>query len=55
MNNPKQIGLNEMVVQSVNLLTGELDDETVMMSLTRAVYYGLDATAQRIWDLSFNF
>jgi hypothetical protein len=51
MNNPKTIDLSETVVQTENLLTSELDGETVMMSLARAAYYGLDATAQRIWSL----
>ncbi len=51
MNRPAPIHLNTTVVQSENLLTSDLDGETVMMSLARSAYYGLDATAQRIWTL----
>ncbi len=45
------IDLNTHVVQTENLLTSELDGETVLMSLARPSYYGLDATGQRIWTL----
>ena len=51
MNTTVVIDLNNTVVQTENLFTGELDGETVMMSLERAAYYGLDTTAQRIWNL----
>jgi len=51
MNRPAVIDLNTMVVQADGLLSSDLDGETVLMSLTRSSYYGLDATARRIWDL----
>lgn len=51
MTKPTGLDLSSIVVQSEHLLTSELDGETVMMSLERAAYYGLDATAQRIWNL----
>jgi hypothetical protein len=51
MKNMVTIDLNTTVIHSDHLLTTELDGETVMMSLTQAAYYGLDATAQRIWNL----
>jgi len=35
----------------MDLVASELDGETVVMSLARAAYYGLDATSQRIWNL----
>ena len=49
----KQIKINSdtWIVQAPHLLTTELDGETVLMSLAQAAYYGLDSTAQRIWDL----
>ncbi len=46
-----QVDLNTWVVQADNLLTTELDGETVMMSLAQAAYFGFDGTAQRIWRL----
>lgn len=51
MNRSLAVDLNTVVVQTENLLTSELDGETVLMSLTQAAYYGLDSTAQSIWRL----
>lgn len=51
MNQPAHIHLSTTIVQAENLLTSDLDGETVMMSLARSAYFGLDATAQRIWIL----
>jgi hypothetical protein len=51
MNGSFTIDLNTVVVQTRDLAASELDGETVVMSLRRAAYYGLDATAQRIWNL----
>jgi hypothetical protein len=51
MNKPARIGLESIVVRTENLLTSELDGETVMIGPTQPAYYGLDATAQRIWEL----
>ena len=45
------VDLDTIVVHTENLLTSELDGETVLMSLARPSYYGLDATGQRIWML----
>lgn len=51
MTKPAVIDLDTVVVQTENLLTSELDGETVLMSLARPSYYGLDSTGQRIWLL----
>ena len=51
MKNPAEIDINTVVVQTNNLLTSELDGETVLMSVHQAAYYGLDSTAQRIWNM----
>jgi hypothetical protein len=51
MNNSSAVDLNTVVVQTENLLSSELDGETVLMSVTQASYYGLDATSQRIWNM----
>ena len=51
MKSPTSVDLNSVVVQNKDLLSSELDGETVLMSLTQAAYYGLDSTAQRIWTM----
>jgi hypothetical protein len=51
MTKPAVVDLDTIVVQTENLLTSELDGETVLMSLARPSYYGLDSTGQRIWEL----
>ena len=50
MKNPTSIDTDTVVVQTENLLTSELDGETVLMSLQRAAYYGLESTGQSIWN-----
>jgi hypothetical protein len=51
MKRPIEIDLNSVVVQTEDLLSSELDGDTVLMSLTQASYYGLDSTAQSIWNM----
>ena len=51
MMNAAAIDLNTVVVQTEDLLSSELDGDTVLMSLTQAAYYGLDSTAQHIWKM----
>jgi hypothetical protein len=51
MNRSFPIDLNTTVMQTMDLVASELDGETLVMSLARAAYYGLDATAQHIWNL----
>jgi hypothetical protein len=51
MKNPAAVDLNSVVVQTEDLLSSDLDGDTVLMSLTQAAYYGLDSTAQRIWNM----
>jgi hypothetical protein len=51
MKSSVEINIDTVVVQTENLLSSELDDDTVLMGVTQAAYYGLDATSQRIWDL----
>ncbi|MGR9072521.1 MAG: lasso peptide biosynthesis PqqD family chaperone [Gammaproteobacteria bacterium] len=33
------------------LISSEIDGETVMMSLEQGKYYGLDVVGSRVWDL----
>lgn len=51
MNKLASVDRNTIVVRTDQLLTSELDGETVLLNLERAAYYGLDSTAQRIWNL----
>jgi hypothetical protein len=51
MKNSQAIELNNVVVQTADLLSSELDGDTVLMSMTQAAYYGMDSTAQRIWNM----
>jgi len=51
MKNQFEIELDNVVVQNKDLLSSELDSDTVLMSVTQSSYYGLDATAQQIWNM----
>ena len=51
MNDPHAVDLNTVVAQAQDLLSNELDGDTVLMGVTQAAYYGLDSTAQRIWNM----
>jgi hypothetical protein len=51
MKSSPTIDLDSVVVQTEDLLSSELDGDTVLMSVTQAAYYGMDATAQRIWNM----
>jgi hypothetical protein len=46
-----QFGLNDRVLaNNEDLLTTQIDDETVMMSIAKGKYYALDSTANHIWQ-----
>ena len=51
MKSSPTIDLDSVVVQTEDLLSSELDGDTVLMSVTQASYYGLDSTGQRIWNM----
>lgn len=40
-----------VLARAPSLMSSDLDGETVLMSLERLKYYGLEATADRIWRL----
>jgi hypothetical protein len=42
---------NDRLQQNADILASALGDETVMMSLSRNNYYGLDEVGSRIWGL----
>lgn len=45
------ITASTQVVRAESLLSTELDDETILMSIERGAYYGMEQTARRIWAL----
>jgi hypothetical protein len=42
---------SDAFVQSPDLMISDLDGDTVMMSLERSAYFGLDSIGSRIWQL----
>lgn len=45
------INPDSVVMQAEGLMSSELDGETVLMSVERPAYYGVEGTADRIWKL----
>jgi hypothetical protein len=45
------IKLTDKVHRNKDLLSTDMDGETVMMSIENGEYYGLDSIASRIWEL----
>ena len=41
-----------IILRSNELLSSDLDNETVMMDIERGDYYGLDSVGARIWALA---
>lgn len=41
---------DSLVVRSDDFITSTVDDELVMMSLKKGIYYGLDAIGSQIWE-----
>ncbi len=41
---------NSLVVRSDDFITSAVDDDLVMMSLEKGIYYGLDAIGSQIWE-----
>ena len=51
MSGKNPIGLDTVVAQIEELVSSDLDGETVMMSVKNGKYYGMDAIGSRIWAL----
>lgn len=45
------LALESQIARAEGLLVTELDGEVVLMSIDRGFYYGMEATARRIWEL----
>lgn len=49
---PRKITMGDTVVGNLgDLVATELDDETIMMSIERGKFYGLDPVAGRVWAM----
>jgi len=42
---------HSMVRQSRDIIASDIDDEKVMMSLSKGHYYGLDSIGRSVWDI----
>ena len=47
----KTIDLQTMVVRNEDIIFSDMDDETVMMSMEKGEYYGINPIGRRIWEL----
>ena len=45
------ITLENFVVRAGELISTDLDEETILMSIEQGAYYGMEETARRIWQL----
>ena len=51
MSGKNPIGPDTVVAQIEELVSSNLDGETVMMSVENGKYYGMDAIGSRVWAL----
>ena len=51
MSGKNPIGPDTVVAQIEELVSSDLDGETVMMSVENGKYYGMDAIGSRVWAL----
>lgn len=45
------LGLNSIISRNEDLVSSDLDDGLVMMSLENNSYYGLDNIGKRVWEI----
>jgi hypothetical protein len=46
----RSFGPDDRLARSSELVSTELDQETVLMSINAGAYYGLEGPARRIWE-----
>jgi len=51
MHKKKIIQMDTIIVQTKGLISADMDNEKVMMSIEQGKYYGLDAVGSYIWEL----
>jgi hypothetical protein len=47
---PRRFGPDDKLARADDLLSTELDQETVLMSIDAGAYYGLEGPARSIWE-----
>ncbi len=47
----QKVGLSDRVEISEDILFKELDEEAVILDLSRGIYFGLDPVGRRVWEL----
>jgi len=47
----KKITTESRVSQNKDILASDIDDEKVMMSVEKGLYYGLNPVGSQVWDL----
>jgi hypothetical protein len=50
----KKITVDTIISRTKEIVSSDIDGETVMMSIENGKYYGLDHIASRIWELIEN-
>ena len=51
MSSGKTIDLQTTVIRNEDIIFSDMDDETVMMSMEKGEYYGINPVGRRIWEL----
>jgi hypothetical protein len=51
LNSEQEIRMESVVVRDNNIIFSEMDGETVMMSVEKGEYYGVNPIGSRIWAL----
>jgi hypothetical protein len=46
----RHFGPNDRLIRTQEMLSTEIDEETILMSIDAGAYYGLKGTAQIIWE-----
>ena len=47
----KTIDINAKILRSQEIVSGNMDNEIVMMSIQQGEYYGINPVGSRIWEL----
>ncbi|MGD8781906.1 MAG: lasso peptide biosynthesis PqqD family chaperone [Ignavibacteria bacterium] len=46
-----ELNMDSVIAQNKNLVVSEINGETVMMSLEKGNYYGMNLIGSRIWEI----
>ncbi len=45
------IGIDAKIARNTEIISTDMDDETVMMSIDKGEYYGVNPVGSRVWEL----